>query len=62
MEEALRGKVRTVLVFPANFSMSLQERMRDPRHTDNNTIFSSQIEVHLDDTGKINIIVVLRLP
>lgn len=52
MEEAVRGRVRTVLVFPANFSMSLQERVRDPRHTDNDTILSSQIEVHVDDTDK----------
>ncbi|CAH0721255.1 unnamed protein product, partial [Brenthis ino] len=52
LAEAEKGLARTVLVFPANFSESLQERMRDPRHTDPYTIMNSQIEVHMDDTDK----------
>ncbi|KAI5645573.1 ABC transporter domain-containing protein [Phthorimaea operculella] len=50
MREAVRGKSRAVLIFPANFSASLQDRVRDPRHTDDFTINSSDIEVHMDDT------------
>ncbi|VVC96253.1 ABC transporter G family member 23 [Leptidea sinapis] len=52
MAEAVRGKSRAVLVFPANFSQSLQERMKDPRHASNYTVDSSEIEVHMDDTDK----------
>ncbi|XP_049880943.1 ABC transporter G family member 20 [Pectinophora gossypiella] len=52
MQEAARGKARAVLIFPANFSESLQERMRDPRHTDDFTVMSSEIETHMDDTDK----------
>ncbi|XP_032523469.1 ABC transporter G family member 20 [Danaus plexippus] len=52
LAEAARGKARVVLVFPANFSSSLQDRVRDARHADNYTLASSEIEVHLDDTDK----------
>ncbi|XP_034837431.1 ABC transporter G family member 20 [Maniola hyperantus] len=52
LAEAGRGSARVVLVFPANFSTSLQERMRDPRHVDIYTIMTSDIQVHMDDTDK----------
>lgn len=52
MADAVRGKSRAVLIFPANFSLSLQERVRDPRHADNYTVMASEIEVHMDDTGE----------
>nr|XP_026498762.1 ABC transporter G family member 23 isoform X3 [Vanessa tameamea] len=52
MTESVKGKARAVLVFPSNFSASLQERMRDPRHADPSTIAKSEIEVHMDDTDK----------
>ncbi|XP_047525927.1 ABC transporter G family member 20 [Pieris napi] len=52
MSKAERGAARAVLVFPANFSTSLQERMKDPRHTDVYTVESSEITVHMDDTDK----------
>lgn len=51
MAAATRGKSRAVLIFQANFSESLQERMRDPRHVDEYTVMSSDVEVHMDDTG-----------
>ncbi|XP_072934149.1 ABC transporter G family member 23 [Epargyreus clarus] len=52
MFEAAHGKARVVLVFPANFSHNLQERVKDPRHADNFTIDNSEMEVHMDDTDK----------
>lgn len=51
MAESIKGKARAVLVFPANFSTNLQERVRDPRHADDYTVMHSEIEVHMDDTG-----------
>ncbi|XP_045455513.1 ABC transporter G family member 20 [Melitaea cinxia] len=52
MAESIKGKARAVLVFPANFSTNLQERVRDPRHADDYTVIHSEIEVHMDDTDK----------
>ncbi|CAH2256272.1 jg22624 [Pararge aegeria aegeria] len=52
MAEAERGRARVVLVFPSNFSASLQDRLRDPRHADVYTIMSSDIQAHMDDTDK----------
>lgn len=52
MADAVRGKSRAVLIFPANFSVSLQDRMRESRHASDYTVMSSQIEVHMDDTGE----------
>lgn len=51
MIKAERGAARAVLVFPANFSTCLQDRMKDPRHADNYTVENSEITVHMDDTG-----------
>ncbi|XP_068625706.1 ABC transporter G family member 20 [Battus philenor] len=52
MSDAMRGKARVVLVFPANFSESLQQRVTDPRHADDGTILNSAMETHMDDTDK----------
>ncbi|CAH2059222.1 unnamed protein product, partial [Iphiclides podalirius] len=52
MQAAAKGKARVVLVFPANFSESLQERVRDPRHADDYTVMNSAMEAHMDDTDK----------
>lgn len=52
MEEAAHGKARTVLVFPANFSESLQMRMTDPRHANRWVIKNSDMEAHMDETDK----------
>lgn len=52
MEEAAKGMSRTVLVFAANFSESLQKRITDPRHTNTWIVRNSDIEAHMDETGK----------
>ncbi|KAI8423035.1 hypothetical protein MSG28_014123 [Choristoneura fumiferana] len=49
---AYHGKCRVVLVFQANFSSSLIDRMVDPRHATDLDVKNSEIEVHLDDTDK----------
>ncbi|CAB3227744.1 unnamed protein product [Arctia plantaginis] len=52
MEEAAKGMSRTVLVFAANFSESLQKRITDPRHSNIWTVRTSDIEAHMDETDK----------
>ncbi|XP_028028239.1 ABC transporter G family member 23 [Bombyx mandarina] len=52
MSEAAHGKARVVLVFPANFSTCLQERITNPRRTDDYTIMNSDVEIHMDNTDK----------
>ncbi|GBP06186.1 ABC transporter G family member 20 [Eumeta japonica] len=52
MEAVRRDKVRAILIFPANFSESLQERLQDQRSVDDYVINSSVIQVHLDNTDK----------
>ncbi|KOB76203.1 Abc transporter, partial [Operophtera brumata] len=52
MYEARHGKARVVLVFPHNYSISLQERISDPRHADYYTVKNSDMEAHMDDTDK----------
>ncbi|XP_075986626.1 ABC transporter oskyddad [Anticarsia gemmatalis] len=52
MEEAAHGKARTVLVFPANFSESLQVRITDPRHLNYWIVKNSDMEAHMDETDK----------
>ncbi|XP_038219569.1 ABC transporter G family member 20 [Zerene cesonia] len=52
MKKAGHGAARAVLVFPGNFSASLQDRVRDPRHADPFTINNSEVQVHMDDTDK----------
>ncbi|XP_053619421.1 ABC transporter G family member 23 isoform X2 [Plodia interpunctella] len=52
MKAARKGKARAVLIIPSNFTTCLQDRMTDPRHTDNFTIDNSMITVHIDDTDK----------
>ncbi|XP_063369058.1 ABC transporter G family member 20-like [Cydia amplana] len=52
MDAAYHGKCRVVLVFQSNFSASLMDRLRDPRHATDIDLYNSDIEVHLDDTDK----------
>lgn len=52
MEEAAHGKARTVLVFHSNFSESLQVRITDPRRLNSWIVKSSDMEAHMDETGK----------
>lgn len=49
---AYRGLARAVLVFPSNFSSSLQERLQNAQRATDWAIKNSDIEVHLDDTDK----------
>ncbi|KAG7297380.1 hypothetical protein JYU34_019359 [Plutella xylostella] len=49
---AYGGRARAVLVFPGNFSESLQDRLVDGRKAPDWVIASSDIEVHMDDTDK----------
>ncbi|XP_041985224.1 ABC transporter G family member 20 [Aricia agestis] len=52
MSAATTGHARAVLVFPANISTCLLDRVRDPRHADEFTINNSDIQIHMDDTDK----------
>ncbi|KAJ0170715.1 hypothetical protein K1T71_013487, partial [Dendrolimus kikuchii] len=52
MAEAERGKARVVLVFPANFSTCLENRVTDPRGMDSYSMKNSEIEAHVDETDK----------
>ena len=48
MAAARKGNIWAVVIFPQNFSSSLEARLEDPRGAEEDIIDSSIVDVHMD--------------